>query len=46
MIENPDIVISLIEKAKLVNVLSNKHDGIKHNIETRYKLSNLEIHRY
>ena len=35
-----------MEKSKLAQVMGIKLDGIKHNIETRYKLECMAIHKY
>ena len=46
IIDNPDDIISLMERARLVNTLSNRLDGIKHLLEKRYKLESMAIHKY
>ncbi|CDW89030.1 tpr domain containing protein [Stylonychia lemnae] len=46
VIENPDLIINFTEKKMLVDSFHNRLDGVKYMIQTRYKMSYHDMHRY
>eukprot|EP00347_Sterkiella_histriomuscorum_P001557 403371576 len=46
IINKPDKFISFEEKKKLVEIFKEKLDGIKYIVQTKYKLTHEDLHRY
>eukprot|EP00347_Sterkiella_histriomuscorum_P006536 403352393 len=46
MIENPNELLTLYERQRMKTFLQDKMDGLKHLLETRYKLKPLQLSQY